>query len=87
MLDFYVSKQLQELFEFSKNTIILIEKCALVFSYGVTNSGKTYTIVGNAESPGLLPLTLGCLLDIKQAIRSGASTYNLGDRTIQLDTV
>lgn len=32
-----------------------IEKSALIFSYGVTNSGKTFTIVGNDEHPGVLP--------------------------------
>jgi len=26
-----------------------------VLSYGVTNSGKTYTILGTEEQPGLLP--------------------------------
>jgi hypothetical protein len=30
---------------------------ALIFSYGITNSGKTYTIVGTKEQPGIL-LTL-----------------------------
>jgi kinesin family protein 3/17 len=30
-------------------------KGSLVLSYGVTNSGKTYTILGTEEQPGLLP--------------------------------
>ena len=30
----------------------------LIFSYGVTNSGKTYTIHGSAEEPGILPRAL-----------------------------
>jgi kinesin family protein 20 len=30
-------------------------KSGVIFSYGVTNSGKTYTIIGNKEKPGLLP--------------------------------
>ena len=64
-----------------------LEKGALVFSYGVTNSGKTYTIVGTPEQPGLLPLTLECLLSIKTAVRSGHRTFVLGDRVIQLDTI
>jgi hypothetical protein len=29
----------------------------LIFSYGITNSGKTYTILGTREQPGIL-LTL-----------------------------
>jgi hypothetical protein len=32
-----------------------IEKSGLIFSYGVTNSGKTFTIVGNDKNPGVLP--------------------------------
>jgi hypothetical protein len=31
-------------------------KSGVIFSYGVTNSGKTHTIIGNQETPGLLPL-------------------------------
>lgn len=38
-------------------------KSSLLFAYGVSNSGKTYTIVGNIECPGILPLTLATLLD------------------------
>uniref|UniRef100_A0A8C4RC69 Kinesin motor domain-containing protein n=1 Tax=Eptatretus burgeri TaxID=7764 RepID=A0A8C4RC69_EPTBU len=33
----------------------------LIFAYGVTNSGKTYTIQGPAGDPGLLPRTLSTL--------------------------
>ncbi|XP_030204647.1 kinesin-like protein KIF20A isoform X1 [Gadus morhua] len=32
---------------------------ALIFSYGVTNAGKTYTIQGTAKDPGILPRVLG----------------------------
>lgn len=30
-------------------------KGCLILSYGVTNSGKTYTILGTAKEPGILP--------------------------------
>ena len=30
-------------------------KGSLILSYGVTNSGKTYTTLGTEDSPGLLP--------------------------------
>ena len=30
------------------------EKNALIFSYGVTNAGKTYTILGNEKEWGLV---------------------------------
>ncbi|XP_029955416.1 kinesin-like protein KIF20A [Salarias fasciatus] len=32
---------------------------ALLFSYGVTNAGKTYTIQGTRKEPGVLPRVLG----------------------------
>ncbi|RLN98084.1 hypothetical protein BBJ28_00018784, partial [Nothophytophthora sp. Chile5] len=33
-------------------------KSGLVFAYGVTNSGKTYTISGTGDAPGVLPQAL-----------------------------
>ncbi|XP_068160693.1 kinesin-like protein KIF20A [Antennarius striatus] len=33
-------------------------KNALIFSYGVTNAGKTYTIQGTSKDPGILPRVL-----------------------------
>ncbi|XP_076577626.1 kinesin-like protein KIF20A [Chaetodon auriga] len=33
-------------------------KNALIFSYGVTNAGKTYTIQGSPKEPGILPRVL-----------------------------
>ncbi|XP_016396335.1 kinesin-like protein KIF20A isoform X2 [Sinocyclocheilus rhinocerous] len=33
-------------------------KNALVFSYGVTNAGKTYTVQGSQKEPGILPRAL-----------------------------
>ncbi|XP_042637349.1 kinesin-like protein KIF20B [Orycteropus afer afer] len=35
----------------------------LIFTYGVTNSGKTYTIQGTEENTGILPRTLNVLFD------------------------
>ncbi len=31
-----------------------LEKNGLLFTYGVTNAGKSYTIMGNEEEKGLL---------------------------------
>ena len=39
---------------------------ALVFSYGPTNAGKTYTIEGTANAPGVLVRTLQTLFDAIQ---------------------
>ncbi|KAB7501669.1 Kinesin-like protein KIF20A [Armadillidium nasatum] len=36
----------------------------LLFTYGATNSGKTYTIQGTNSNPGLLPRTLDTLFNI-----------------------
>lgn len=30
----------------------------LLFAYGMTNAGKTYTVLGEEESPGLIPQAL-----------------------------
>ncbi|PIA14640.1 P-loop containing nucleoside triphosphate hydrolase protein, partial [Coemansia reversa NRRL 1564] len=35
----------------------------LLFSYGITNSGKTYTVQGNSQMPGLLPRSIKSILD------------------------
>ncbi|KAK9695036.1 hypothetical protein K7432_013170 [Basidiobolus ranarum] len=43
---------------------------ALIFAYGVSNSGKTYTIQGSRENPGLLPRTLELMLNSIQGKQS-----------------
>ncbi|KAI8318770.1 P-loop containing nucleoside triphosphate hydrolase protein, partial [Martensiomyces pterosporus] len=35
----------------------------LLFTYGITNSGKTYTVQGTSESPGMLPCSIKAILD------------------------
>ncbi|XP_032832386.2 kinesin-like protein KIF20A isoform X2 [Petromyzon marinus] len=37
---------------------------ALVFTYGVTSSGKTHTLMGSTREPGLLPRALGLLFGL-----------------------
>ena len=44
------SPSIKELFSMHKN--------ALIFVYGITNSGKTYTVSGNMTNPGKLQLSL-----------------------------
>ncbi len=41
-------------------------KNALIFTYGVTNAGKSYTIVGDDANPGVLPNTMKFLLKMKE---------------------
>nr|XP_023673997.1 kinesin-like protein KIF20A [Paramormyrops kingsleyae] len=38
-------------------------KNALIFTYGVTNAGKTYTIQGSPKDPGILPRALDVIFD------------------------
>ncbi|KAJ2608802.1 hypothetical protein H4S08_004314 [Coemansia sp. RSA 1365] len=42
----------------------------LLFSYGITNSGKTYTVQGNSQMPGLLPRSIKSILDVLDANRA-----------------
>ncbi|KAJ2109264.1 hypothetical protein GGI16_000797, partial [Coemansia sp. S142-1] len=39
----------------------------LFFSYGITNSGKTYTVQGTSEEPGMLPRSIKTILDVLDA--------------------
>lgn len=36
---------------------------ALIFAYGVTNSGKTFSIMGTKQNPGILPRTLDVIFN------------------------
>ena len=57
-------------------------KSGLVFTFGVTNAGKSYTMLGNTDSPGLIPRTVAELcersaesekdLTLRWAIRKGS---------------
>ncbi|KAL9556417.1 hypothetical protein PS6_002337 [Mucor atramentarius] len=53
---------------FNKTTLPLIHDVlhgenALIFAYGVTNSGKTFSIMGTKQNPGLLPRTLDVIFN------------------------
>ncbi|KAJ1718738.1 hypothetical protein LPJ61_006493, partial [Coemansia biformis] len=39
----------------------------LLFTYGITNSGKTYTVQGTAGSPGMLPRSIKAILEVLDA--------------------
>jgi hypothetical protein len=38
--------------------LIKNKKSGLIFAYGLTNAGKTHTIIGNPNNPGILPMAL-----------------------------
>lgn len=44
----------------------------MIFAYGVTNSGKTYSITGTREDPGLLPRTLDVIFNSIDEYKSDA---------------
>ncbi|ETN22027.1 hypothetical protein PPTG_02083 [Phytophthora nicotianae INRA-310] len=78
--------QQTELFEATTRPVLdaaFDGKSGLVFAYGVTNSGKTYTISGSSEAPGVLPQALQYVMDElpkrkegdKQLITKVTATY------------
>lgn len=42
---------------------VLCGENALIFAYGVTNSGKTFSIMGTKQNPGILPRTLDVIFN------------------------
>ena len=44
--------------------MINLHKSGLIFTYGLTNSGKTYTTIGDSLNPGILPLSMKYVFDI-----------------------
>lgn len=45
---------------------LLNGKDGLLFTYGITSSGKTYTLTGNCLNPGILPRTLDVIFNTIQ---------------------
>ncbi|KAJ0395180.1 hypothetical protein ATCC90586_001941 [Pythium insidiosum] len=63
---FSASTAQQELFEATTRPVLdaaFAGKNGLVFAYGVTNSGKTYTITGTEAQPGVLPRALQFVME------------------------
>ncbi|KAK4511889.1 uncharacterized protein ATC70_003888 [Mucor velutinosus] len=60
---------------FNKTTLPLIHDVlhgenALIFAYGVTNSGKTFSIMGTKQNPGILPRTLDVIFNSIEDFKS-----------------
>lgn len=57
----------EEVFEYTCkpliDDLIINKKSGLVFTYGMTNAGKTFTVIGTQEQPGILPQALKNLLE------------------------
>uniref|UniRef100_A0A8D9EZP1 Kinesin-like protein n=1 Tax=Cacopsylla melanoneura TaxID=428564 RepID=A0A8D9EZP1_9HEMI len=70
---------------------------ALLFSFGTTNSGKTFTIQGSIEQPGIIPRTLNILFNslgpyldksdvlFRPTYASNVSMLSKEDRALALD--
>ena len=61
--DFAFDKYTSQITVFENGTKFLIDGVvngynATVFAYGATGAGKTYTMLGNDNNPGIMPLTL-----------------------------
>ena len=54
----------------------------LLFAYGMTNAGKTYTIQGSEHNPGVLPRALDNIFSTLQEKYGYAGTSNTADDTI-----
>ena len=53
------------------------QKSGLVFTYGMTNAGKTYTVIGTPEYPGILPLALKNLFEYDETLKmKGGISHN-----------
>ena len=52
----------------------------LIFTYGVTNSGKTYTMVGTDSQPGLLRRAMNWFLDLQAEIASSKNVEGGSER-------
>jgi kinesin family protein 18/19 len=46
---------------------------ATVFAYGATGAGKTYSMIGTAQAPGVMLLTIGALFDEARDIHKAAT--------------
>ena len=43
--------------------LITKQRSSLIFTYGMTNAGKTFTVIGTPENPGILPQALKNLIE------------------------
>ncbi len=69
----------EEVFEYTCqpliDDLIINHKSGLVFTYGMTNAGKTFTVIGTPEKPGILPQALKKLLEYKEGNNSSVNRY------------
>lgn len=78
---FGTSSSNQEIFEKickeNINQFFSEHKNCLIFVYGITNSGKTYTVIGDLHSPGILQLSLNYLWKEFDSLKSNNNLWQL----------
>lgn len=57
--------------------IIKKRKSGLIFTYGMTNAGKTFTVVGSKEKPGILPQSLSYLYEKIESGENGINKFKV----------
>ncbi|KAI8336188.1 P-loop containing nucleoside triphosphate hydrolase protein [Chlamydoabsidia padenii] len=77
---------------FAKDVRPLIERVfegfdATVFAYGVTGSGKTFTMQGNKEEPGIIPRVAEFLFETKHATQISTIDITMSYMEILKETV
>ena len=80
----------EEIFEYTckplLDDLILNQRSGLVFTYGMTNAGKTFTVIGTPENPGILPQALKTLLeyDIKKINNEKNANINFNYNFVEI---
>ena len=76
---------------FAKTTLPLVRglldgEDGLLFAYGVTNSGKTYTMQGGSQesSAGILPRTIDVLFNSIEGLQGGSKVSSILDTSHRL---
>lgn len=79
---------------FNKTTLPLVRdllegRSGLIFTYGVTNSGKTYTIQGGNQpgTAGILPRTLDVLFNSVEGLHGDDTVCHIVPRWNVVDTL
>ena len=80
----------EEIFEYACkpliDDLILNQRSGLVFIYGMTNAGKTFTVIGTPENPGILPQALKTLLeyDVKKINNEKNANINFNYNFVEI---
>lgn len=59
------------------NDLIYKKKSGLIFTYGMTNAGKTFTVIGSSSNPGILPTSLQSLYEKIENNENGINKYKV----------